>query len=140
DAVISGKNDDRRAIGARLLDVLQAGKLDRQRLKPTERTGRLGKLALACGRRVAMAGRDGGAWLGDPIRKHALPLVRNAFENVAIHDPAVPPARLCPRRCDLRRRLGQGTRKNDLMRHAEISAPPDVQISWVERLERGAAV
>ena len=74
DAVVAGEDDDRRTIGARLFGVLQAREINSERLQPAERAGRLGELALARRRRLAMDRRDGRTWLGDPIGKHALSL------------------------------------------------------------------
>src|SRR5438067_8720138 len=88
-----------------------------------------------------MDGGDIGAFLMDPFGEHAASLaLRPALENVTVHDPAMLLARLLP--CshdvwaDLRKRAGY----DDLIGHAEIRAPPDVQAFRIERLECRAAV
>src|ERR1700759_3313327 len=65
---------------------------------------------------------------------------RFTFDDVTIHDPAMP----CPRRSarfnNLRADIGKGSRQDDLMRHTEISAPPDLQVLCIEGLKCGCAV
>src|SRR5581483_2525862 len=65
---------------------------------------------------------------------------RSAPDDVTIHDPAMPCARLGAHFDNFRADVGKRPRKDDLMRHTEIRTPPDLQSLGIERLESGAAV
>ena len=71
NAVIASEYDDRHAVGARTIGVLQTCERDREPFEPAQRAGRLRELILARPRRLTVHRRDGRALLIDPIWKHA---------------------------------------------------------------------
>src|SRR5262249_41612820 len=141
NAVIAGENDNGHALCTRAFGVLQSRKLNCERLQATKRAGRLGQLALTRFSGVAMCGRNCRTLLPDPLGKDGvLTSGRYAFENIAIHDPAMPYPRLRTRFRDLSRDFGKRSRERQLVRHAEISTPPDMKSRRLQGLEGRAAI